>query len=308
MKRSCHGNHCKRLSISRKPDCEKMLLLLTLKESGRFLAGCGGTDCKEPEETVQSSWHLEEALHNKFYNTGIYHLYLEVKKFPQTSLWLLGKSTVSKLAIGAGKSTAWNYEGGTGKRNDFEPEGNVNRDKLLYSIMQGSNSCLHTQVFGEAQPLPTCGPPNFILRFRVRMIISDHQLGAIGSCRICTAASRRIYKQAQLERQQLAIHLPPSSLKKICPPTTYFEIRKSYGNSRRILSLVLFPSPVIVKFYCCMSPAAYYVRGAQQEQQQVRQWARTDPPCLPCPGPVVEDRGSRNSARSWQQMSRVARV
>lgn len=25
MKRRCHGNHCKRLSISRKPDCERML-------------------------------------------------------------------------------------------------------------------------------------------------------------------------------------------------------------------------------------------------------------------------------------------
>lgn len=24
MKRSCYGNHCKRLSISRKPDCERM--------------------------------------------------------------------------------------------------------------------------------------------------------------------------------------------------------------------------------------------------------------------------------------------
>lgn len=24
MKRSCHGNYCKRLSISRKPDCERM--------------------------------------------------------------------------------------------------------------------------------------------------------------------------------------------------------------------------------------------------------------------------------------------
>lgn len=42
--------------------CCLQLLLLTLKESGRFLAGCGGTNCKEPEEAVQSPWHLEEAL------------------------------------------------------------------------------------------------------------------------------------------------------------------------------------------------------------------------------------------------------
>lgn len=28
---------------------------------------------------------------------------------------------------------------------------------------------------------------------------------------------------------------------------------------------MLFPSPVIMKFYSCMSPAAYHFRGAQQE-------------------------------------------
>lgn len=30
--------------------------------SGRFVAGGGGTGCKEPEEAVQSPWQLEEAL------------------------------------------------------------------------------------------------------------------------------------------------------------------------------------------------------------------------------------------------------
>lgn len=44
--------------------CWLQLLLLMLKESGRFMAGCGGTDCKEPEEAVQSPWQLEEALGN----------------------------------------------------------------------------------------------------------------------------------------------------------------------------------------------------------------------------------------------------
>lgn len=42
--------------------CWLQLLLLTLKESGRFRAGCDSTDCKEPEEAVQSPWQPEEAL------------------------------------------------------------------------------------------------------------------------------------------------------------------------------------------------------------------------------------------------------
>lgn len=42
--------------------CWLQPLLLTLKESGRFMAGCGGIGCKEPEEAVQSPWQLEEAL------------------------------------------------------------------------------------------------------------------------------------------------------------------------------------------------------------------------------------------------------